>query len=58
MVAEGDEQVEEQLAASVEHLQLHRAAALEGTAAADDESQIVSPQLRVRIRGVGVCVSR
>ena len=37
VVAERDEEVEEQLAAPVVHFQLHRAAALERAAGADDE---------------------
>lgn len=57
MVAEGDKQVEEQLAASVEHLSLHGAAALEGIAAADDKGEEVGAQLGIVVRGVGVCVS-
>lgn len=57
MVAEGDKEVEEQLAASVEHLGLHGAAALESVAAADDECEEVGAQLGVVVGGVGVCVS-
>lgn len=57
MIGEGDKQVEEELAASVEHLHLHGAAALEGVARADDESEVVSPKLGVIVGGVGVCVS-
>lgn len=57
VVAEGDKEVEEQLAASVEHLGLHGAAALEGVAAADDEGQEVCAQLGVVVRGVGVSVA-
>ena len=47
MIAERDEEVEEELRVAVEHLELHGAAALERVAAADDESQIVGAQLRV-----------
>jgi hypothetical protein len=57
MVAECDEEIEEEGAASVEHLQLHRATTLEGAATADDEGEIVSSQLRVCLWSVGVCVS-
>lgn len=57
MVAEGDEEVEEELAAAVVHLELHGAAALEGAAAADDEGKVVGTQLGVRVGGVGVGVA-
>lgn len=57
MVAEGDEQVKEQLRAAVEHLQLHGAAALEGAAAADDEGQVVSTQLGVAVGRVCVGIA-
>lgn len=57
VVAEGDKEVKEQLAASVEHLGLHGAAALEGIAAADDESEKVCAELGVVVRGVCVGVS-
>ena len=58
MVAERDEQVEEQLGAAVEHLQLHGAAALEGAATPDDESEVMCPQLGVCVGGVGIGVTR
>lgn len=54
MVAQGDEQVEEELGAAVQHLELHGAAALEGAAAADDEGEVVGAQLGVRVGSVGV----
>lgn len=57
MVAQGNKQVEEELSAAVEHLQLHGTAPLEGAAAADDESEVVRPQLGVGIRSVGVGVA-
>ena len=57
MVAKSDEQVEEQLAASVEHLELHGAASLESAPAANDEGKIVRPQFGVSIRCIGVCVT-
>jgi hypothetical protein len=57
MVAQGDEQVEEELGVAVEHLELHGAAALEGAAAADDEGEVVRPQLGVRVGSVGVGVA-
>lgn len=57
VVAESDKEIEEQLAASVEHLGLHGTAALEGVAAADDESEEVRAELGVVVRGVGVGVS-
>lgn len=58
MIAEGDEEVEEELRAAVVHLQLHGAASLEGTPAADDESEVVGPQLRVCVGRVVVSVAR
>lgn len=45
MIAQGDEKVKEELRATVEHLQLHSPAALEGAPGADDESQVMSPKL-------------
>lgn len=56
MVAERDEQVEKQLTTAVTHLQLHRTAALERGAAANDEGQIVGAQLGVGVGGVSVGV--
>ena len=41
MIAQSDEKVEEELGATVEHLQLHRPASLECAAAADDESEVM-----------------
>lgn len=57
MVAEGDKEVEEQLAASVEHLGLHGAAALESVAAADDESKEVCAELGVVVGSVCISVA-
>lgn len=57
VVTESDKEVEEQLAASVEHLGLHGAAALEGVAAADDESEEVRTELGVIVGRVGVSVA-
>ena len=42
MIAQGNEQVKEELGASVKHLQLHGTAPFEGAATADDESQVMS----------------
>ncbi len=53
MVTHSNKQIEEQFA-TVFHLRLHRAAALEGAAAANDESEIMSSKLRVAVGGVGV----
>lgn len=57
MVAESDKEIKEQLRASVVHLELHGSAALEGTARADDEGEIVGSQLGVCVGSVGVGVS-
>ena len=56
VVAHGDEQVEEQLAAAGFHLSLHGAAALECLAAADDQGEVMGAQAAVRVWGVGVGV--
>jgi len=64
VVAHGNKQVEEELAASrsihvataLFHLGLHGAAALEGLAAPDDERQVMGAQAAVRVGGVGVAV--
>lgn len=57
MVAEGDEQVEEKLTTTVEHLKLHRAATLECGPTANDESEVMSTQLGVGIGCVGVGIT-
>ena len=58
MVAQRNKEVEEQRRRAVPHLELHRAAALKGAAAADDEREVVGAQLRVRVGCVGVGVAR
>ena len=57
MVAQGNKQVEKEIAATVKHLHLHGAAALERVAAADDEREVVSTKLGVGAGGVGIGVS-
>jgi hypothetical protein len=57
MIAQGDEEIKEQLRATVVHLQLHGAAALEGASAAYDEGQVVCSQLGVGVGRVGVGVA-
>ena len=44
MITHSDKEIEEHLA-TLFHLDLHRAATLEGAAAADDESKVVSTKL-------------
>jgi len=56
VVAHGNEQIEEQLAAACLHLSLHGAAALERLAATYDECKIMSTETTVRIRRVGIGV--
>ena len=56
MIAEGNEQIEEELGASIEHLELHGTASLEGAAAPDDEGEVVRPQLGVGVGGIGIGV--
>lgn len=57
VVAESNKEVKEELAASIEHLGLHGAAALEGIAAADDESEEVCTELGVVVGSVCVSVA-
>lgn len=57
MVAEGDEQIKEELGAAVIHLELHSTASLEGAAASDDQGEVVGPQLGVRVGCVGIGIS-
>lgn len=57
VVAQGDEQVEEELGTAVEHLGLHGAATLEGGAAADDEGEVVGAKLGVGVGCVGVGIA-
>lgn len=57
MIAQCDEQIEEELGAAGHHLHLHCAAALEGAAAADDEGEVVGPEFGVRVGCVGVGVA-
>jgi hypothetical protein len=45
VIAEGNEQIKEQLTPSVEHLQLHGSASLKGAAASNNKSKIMSSQL-------------
>lgn len=49
--------IDSQQASSL-HLHLHGAAPLERSPAADDQGQVVRPQLRVTLRRVGVRVPR
>jgi hypothetical protein len=56
MVAHGDEEVEEHLAAGL-HFHLHGAASLESRPAADDQGQVVGTQLGVGVGSVGVGVA-
>jgi hypothetical protein len=48
MITHGDEEIEEELSALL-HLLRHSSAPLEGVAAADDESQVVTTKFRVVI---------
>lgn len=57
MVAQGDEKVEEELAAAIEHLELHRTALLEGRTATDDERKIVGTQFGVGVGRVYISVA-
>jgi hypothetical protein len=57
MVAESHEEIEEQLRASVEHLQLHCATSLESATRSDDQGQVVGSQFGVSLRSVGIRIS-
>lgn len=57
MVAKSDEEVEEELAATVVHLELHRAALFERRTTADDECQVVGPQFGVGVGRVSIGVA-
>lgn len=48
--------IEEQLPTTL-HFHLHRAAPFERRSAADDQGQVVRPQLRVVVRRMVVCIS-
>lgn len=56
MITHRHKQVKEQPRPALLHLNLHGSAALERGAAADDECEVVRPQLAVRVRRVGVGV--
>lgn len=53
MIDHSNEQVKEELA-TVLHFVLHRTAAFESVSSSNDEREIVSAQLRVVIRCIGV----
>ena len=57
MIHHRHEEVEEERRSACLHLHLHRAAALEGVAATDDESEVVCAELGVAGRCVGVGVA-
>ena len=57
VVAQCHEEIKEELGSAIEHFKLHGAAALESAAGADDESQVVSSELGVIIRSVGIGIS-
>ena len=55
VIAHRDKQVKEHLRAALLHLHLHRAAPLEGLAAANDECEVVGAEPRVAGRRVRIC---
>lgn len=57
VVAQSHKEVKEELRSAVEHLQLHGPTSLEGAATADDESEVMGPEFRVRIGSVGVGIA-
>ena len=56
MVTHSYEEIEEQ-GATLFHFEFHGPAFLEVVAAANDESEILGSELRVRVRGMSVCVA-
>lgn len=56
MVTHGNKQIKEQ-SSTLLHLHLHGPTPLEGVFAADDQSEIVSTQLGIRIGCLGVSVA-
>lgn len=56
IIAHGNKEIKEQLSALF-HLHLHGAAPFEGRPTADDQGEVVRPQLRVGVRGVSVRVT-
>jgi hypothetical protein len=58
MIHHRHKQIKEKWCAACFHLQLHRATALEGIPAADDQREVVGAELGVGRRRVGVGVSR
>lgn len=56
MIAHGDEEIKKQ-GPTLFHFHLHSAALLEIVATADDQSEILSPKLRVRVRGVSIGIT-
>jgi hypothetical protein len=57
MVAQRHKEIKEELTASGVHLELHGPAPFECVSTADDESQVVSSELGVRVGRVGVGVA-
>lgn len=57
MVAQSHKEIKEQLASAVVHFKLHSAATLESATRADDECKIMSPEFRVIVGSVCVCIS-
>lgn len=57
VVAHGDEKIKEQGCPALLHFYLHSAALLEIVAAPDDQSEVLSSKLRVRVRSVLVGVA-
>lgn len=57
MVAKCNEKIKEKLSATIIHLELHGAAALEGASRANDESEIVCSKFGIGVRRVVVSVS-
>jgi hypothetical protein len=56
VVDHSDKQIKKELA-TVLHLILHRAAALEGVSSTDDEREVVRTEFRVVVGGIGICVT-
>jgi len=57
MIAQCNEEVEEELGPAGMHLHLHGSAAFECAAAADYESEVVCSKFRVSVRCVGIRIA-
>jgi len=57
VVAQSNEQIKEELTASLLHLHLHSPATLECASTADYEGEVVSPKFGVGVGSISICVA-